>query len=90
MQEDFEFTRWAPELGAALMVIEHRYFGKSQPFGNDSYTNENMRFLTLDNVMTDAVAVVDWWRTNLTNGTGKDSPVVVFGGNGYAYILFVD
>ncbi|KAJ7924724.1 serine carboxypeptidase S28-domain-containing protein, partial [Mycena leptocephala] len=77
--EDFEFTRWAPELGAALMVIEHRYFGKSQPFGNDSYTNENMRFLTLDNFMSDAVAVVDWWRTNLTNGTGMDSPVVVFG-----------
>ncbi|KAJ6568688.1 serine carboxypeptidase S28-domain-containing protein [Mycena capillaripes] len=79
--QGFEFARWAPEVGAALMVIEHRYFGKSQPFGNDSYTNENMRFLTLDNVMSDTVAVVDWWRTNVTNGSGKDSPVVVFGGS---------
>ncbi|KAF7363200.1 Peptidase S28 [Mycena venus] len=79
--EQFEFARWAPEFGAALMVIEHRYFGKSQPFGNNSYTNENLRFLTLDNVMSDTVAVVDWWRTNVTNGNGKNSPVIVFGGS---------
>ncbi|KAF8198825.1 serine carboxypeptidase S28-domain-containing protein [Mycena galopus ATCC 62051] len=77
--ERFEFASWAPEFGAALMVIEHRYFGKSQPFENDSYTTENLRFLTLDNVMSDTLAVVEWWRTNVTNATGKNSPVIVFG-----------
>ncbi|KAJ7166404.1 serine carboxypeptidase S28-domain-containing protein [Mycena crocata] len=79
--EQFEFARWAPEFGAALMSIEHRYFGRSLPFGNNSYTTENFRFLTLDNVMSDSVAIVDWWRTNVTNGAGKDSPVIVFGGS---------
>ncbi|KAJ7435209.1 serine carboxypeptidase S28-domain-containing protein [Mycena galericulata] len=79
--EDFEFARWAPEFGAGLMAIEHRYFGGSGPYGNNSYTNENMRFLTLDNVMADTVAVVDWWRTNVTNGAGTNAPVVVFGGS---------
>ncbi|KAJ7849585.1 peptidase S28 [Mycena leptocephala] len=79
--EGFEFARWAPEFGAALISIEHRYFGKSQPFGNNSYTNDNMHFLTLDNVMSDAVAIVDWWRTNSTNAEGKNSPVIVFGGS---------
>ncbi|KAJ7668166.1 serine carboxypeptidase S28-domain-containing protein [Mycena rosella] len=81
MQEDFEFARWAPEFGAALMVIENRYFGESLPYGNNSYTTENVRFLALDNDMADAVATVDWWRTNVTNGEGKDSPAVVFGGS---------
>ncbi|KAJ7475971.1 serine carboxypeptidase S28-domain-containing protein [Mycena latifolia] len=77
----FEFARWAPEFGAGLISLEHRYFGKSQPFGNNSYTAENMRFLTLDNVISDTVAVVDWWRMNVTNGVGKNAPVVVFGGS---------
>ncbi|KAJ7348303.1 peptidase S28, partial [Mycena albidolilacea] len=79
----FYFARWAP----ALVVIEHHYFGKSQLFGNDSYTNENMRFLTLDNVMSDTVAVVDWWRTNVTKSNGKNSPVIVFGGGVYRHMV---
>jgi dipeptidyl-peptidase-2/lysosomal Pro-X carboxypeptidase len=89
MQEGFEFARWAPEFGAALISIEHRYFGKSQPFGNNSYTNDNMHFLTLDNVLSDAVAIVDWWRTNSTNAEGKNSPVIVFGGNNNAFVFFL-
>ncbi|KAK6977173.1 peptidase S28 [Favolaschia claudopus] len=79
--EFMEFSQWAPEFHAATMVIEHHYFGQSQPFGNNSYTNHNMRFLTLDNVMSDTVAVVNWWRNNLTDGAGKDAPVIVFGGS---------
>ncbi|KAK6993030.1 peptidase S28 [Favolaschia claudopus] len=79
--EFMQFSQWAPEFHAATMVIEHRYFGQSRPFGNDSYTNHNMRFLTLDNVMSDTVAVVNWWRNNLTDGAGKDAPVIVFGGS---------
>ncbi|KAK6977187.1 peptidase S28 [Favolaschia claudopus] len=79
--EFMEFSQWAPEFNAATMVIEHRYFGQSRPFGNNSYTNDNMRFLTLDNVMSDTVAVVNWWRNNLADGAGKDAPVIVFGGS---------
>ncbi|KAJ7693146.1 serine carboxypeptidase S28-domain-containing protein [Mycena rosella] len=79
-QELFEFGRRAPEFGAALMTIEHRYFGKSLPYGNSTYnTTENMRFLTLDNVISDTITVVDWWRANVTES--KNAPVIVFGGS---------
>lgn len=32
------------ELGAQLFVLEHRYYGESQPF--DNWETENLRYLT--------------------------------------------
>jgi hypothetical protein len=41
----------AQEIGAALIVIEHRYWGFSSPF--EELTTENMQFLTLKNAIAD-------------------------------------
>lgn len=41
----------ASEIGAAVFVLEHRYWGLSSPF--PELTTENMKYLTLDNALKD-------------------------------------
>ncbi|KAL1850398.1 hypothetical protein VTK73DRAFT_9690 [Phialemonium thermophilum] len=41
----------AQELGGAVVVLEHRYWGQSSPFAN--LTVANLRYLTLDNAIRD-------------------------------------
>jgi len=77
--EQLAISAWAAETGGLLLSLEHRYFGMSLPFGNDSFTNDNLKFLSLDNVLLDSVAFVDWIR-NTVQGT-NDSQVIVMGGS---------
>jgi pimeloyl-ACP methyl ester carboxylesterase len=72
---------WARELGGLTVSLEHRYFGPSKPFGNASTSNENFRFLTLDNVMADAVAFVQQVKRNIT-GADKSKVLVASGSYG--------
>jgi hypothetical protein len=41
----------ASEIGAAVIVMEHRYWGMSSPF--DNLTTENLKYLTLKNAIAD-------------------------------------
>jgi len=41
----------AQEIGAAIIVLEHRYWGFSSPF--EELTTENMQYLTLKNAIAD-------------------------------------
>jgi hypothetical protein len=41
----------AQELGAGILYIEHRYWGRSSPFAN--LTTENLQYLTLENSILD-------------------------------------
>lgn len=68
---------WAQEMGGALLSIEHRYFGDSKPFGNNSLTRENIGHLNLDNVMADAISIVEWFKKT-NNAT--DSKAIIVGG----------
>ena len=42
---------FAQELGGAVVLIEHRYWGNSSPF--DTLTTENLQYLTLENSIKD-------------------------------------
>jgi pimeloyl-ACP methyl ester carboxylesterase len=49
---------WAKALGAHLVYLEHRYYGKSQPFSDLS--TDHMQYLTLDNVLEDLAEFQKW------------------------------
>ncbi|KLO17492.1 peptidase S28 [Schizopora paradoxa] len=77
--EQYSIAAWAEESNGMMLTLEHRYFGLSLPFGNDSFTNENIGFLTLDNVLLDAVNFVEWIRSTVPGA--NDSKVIVMGGS---------
>lgn len=59
---------WAQALGAHLVYLEHRYYGKSQPFADLS--SDHMKYLTLDNELEDLVRFQKWISAN-QGWTGK-------------------
>ena len=72
----------AQEIGAAIIAIEHRYWGFSSPF--PELTTENMQYLTLKN----AIADLNYFALNaklpfdLTGATNADkAPWVLVGGS---------
>ncbi|KAF2100140.1 hypothetical protein NA57DRAFT_75640 [Rhizodiscina lignyota] len=75
---------WADELGGMAISLEQRYYGLSTPPGlnyteNTNWTNADMKYLTLENSLLDAVTFVEWIRCNYPGA--KDSKVIVFGGS---------
>ena len=72
---------WAKELHGAAVYVEHRYFGDSKPFGASNPTEqlEQFQYLTLDNVLENAVSLTKSLQATLTGG--RDSKVIVAGGS---------
>lgn len=77
-------TEWAKDLDALVMILEHRYFGPSCPYGLNyslkaTWDPKLMAPLTLDNVLMDGVNFLNWVK-NSAYPTAKDSQVIVTGG----------
>ncbi|KAI1415503.1 peptidase S28 [Hypoxylon sp. FL1857] len=72
---------YAKQLGGLAVSLEHRYFGQSLPFGQNSHTPSNMKFLTLDNVMADAVSFVEYIKES-HNGAPDSKAIVASGSYG--------
>ncbi|GJZ28230.1 lysosomal Pro-X carboxypeptidase-like protein [Tanacetum coccineum] len=72
----------APEFKALLVFIEHRYYGKSIPYGGDkkkAYKNsKTLGYLSSTQALADYATLIIDLKKNLT---AMDSPVVVFGGS---------
>jgi Serine carboxypeptidase S28 len=72
----------AQEIGAALIVLEHRYWGFSSPF--QELTTENMQYLTLKNAIADlnyfALTAKLPFDTNCASNADK-APWVLVGGS---------
>ncbi|KAK4224179.1 peptidase S28 [Podospora fimiseda] len=82
MSKDYLPGRFAQETGAAVILMEHRYWGNSSPF--QLLTVENLTHLTLDNSLKD----ITYMANNLllpfdrTNGSHPSkSPWIYMGGS---------
>ncbi|KAG6976098.1 hypothetical protein JG688_00001735 [Phytophthora aleatoria] len=65
----------ADEFGAILVFAEHRYFGKSVPFGKD--VTKHMKYLSTEQTLADYAVLI----TYLKNEWKLDIPVIGFGGS---------
>lgn len=66
---------WAQQLGARLVYLEHRYYGRSLPFSDLSASH--LKFLTLSNVLDDLATFEKW----ISKQNGWTGPWIVVGGS---------
>ncbi|KAK6742466.1 hypothetical protein RB195_010000 [Necator americanus] len=75
----------APKFNAAIVFAEHRFYGESLPFGNQSYSSiDNMGYLTSEQALADFAALLFTLKTpnNTLNVSYPESaPVISFGGS---------
>jgi len=50
----------AKAVGAAVIAVEHRFYGVSIP--NDNFESDNLVLLTVEQALADAAAFTTWWR----------------------------
>uniref|UniRef100_A0A4W6C4T5 Lysosomal Pro-X carboxypeptidase n=1 Tax=Lates calcarifer TaxID=8187 RepID=A0A4W6C4T5_LATCA len=70
----------AEEFGAMLVFAEHRYYGESLPFGQDSYSDsKHLNYLTSEQALADFAVLIQ----NLKNTIPRavHSPVIAIGGS---------
>jgi hypothetical protein len=61
-----------------IATLEHRFFGLSLPFGNESYLPENMKSaLTLDNIIADSVSFFNWIKETVPGA--EESKTIIVG-----------
>ncbi|CAN8028153.1 unnamed protein product, partial [Ixodes persulcatus] len=76
---------WAPEFKALLVFAEHRYYGKSKPYGKESFKGPSRHgYLTVEQALADYAYLLTHLKAHVP-GAG-DSKVVSFGGS-YAGML---
>lgn len=69
----------APKFNALLVFIEHRFYGDSMPFGNNSYKSaKTLGYLNSQQALADYAVLIRSLKQNLSSDS---SPVVVFGGS---------
>lgn len=70
----------AKKFGAAIVSLEHRYYGKSSPF--KSLATENLKFLSSKQALFDLAAFRQYYQDSLNSKTNKadvENPWFVFG-----------
>ncbi|GIY82905.1 lysosomal Pro-X carboxypeptidase [Caerostris darwini] len=70
----------APQYNAAVIFAEHRYYGKSLPYGNLSFTNNTYRgYLSSEQALADFATLIYHLQNKLPGG--QKAPVIAFGGS---------
>nr|XP_043605948.1 probable serine protease EDA2 [Erigeron canadensis] len=77
---DDYITVLAKKFGAAIVTLEHRYYGKSSPY--KSFTTENLKFLSSKQALFDLAAFRQFYQESLNlklNRENLENPWFVFG-----------
>ncbi|KAI1264332.1 peptidase S28 [Xylariaceae sp. FL1019] len=72
----------AQQVGGAVVILEHRYWGESSPF--EELTNDNLEYLTLENSIKDNTYFANNWVAPFDptgKSSAKDAPWVFTGGS---------
>nr|CAD7398983.1 unnamed protein product [Timema cristinae] len=70
----------AADFGALIVFAEHRYYGESLPFGNNSFTSPKYSgYLTSSQALSDYVDLITHLKSQLKGA--QTSPVIAFGGS---------
>lgn len=70
----------APKLKASLVFAEHRYYGKTLPFGNGSYESpKHLGYLSSEQALADFADLLA--EINPSNRSTRGRPVIAFGGS---------
>ncbi|OWK61121.1 Lysosomal Pro-X carboxypeptidase [Lonchura striata] len=70
----------AEELNAMLVFAEHRYYGESLPFGNESFSDsKHLNYLTSEQALADFAVLVEYLKTTIAGA--QHSPVIAIGGS---------
>ena len=54
----FMTTTLAEKFGAKVLFGEHRYYGESMPFGDQTFDRDNLAYLTVEQAMMDYVEFI--------------------------------
>uniref|UniRef100_U5ET05 Lysosomal Pro-X carboxypeptidase n=1 Tax=Corethrella appendiculata TaxID=1370023 RepID=U5ET05_9DIPT len=72
----------APQLNAIVVFAEHRFYGKTQPFGNHSYDSpQHLGYLTSEQALADFAFLLNSLNPVPKNSREKPRPVIAFGGS---------
>ncbi|TKR76766.1 hypothetical protein L596_017859 [Steinernema carpocapsae] len=81
MKATSQILEWAKEFNAAVVYAEHRFYGETMPFGNESYTSaENLGYMTSSQALADYAKFIGYLKQSRIP-KAQDSTVVVFGGS---------
>nr|XP_025961859.1 lysosomal Pro-X carboxypeptidase isoform X2 [Dromaius novaehollandiae] len=70
----------AEELSAMLVFAEHRYYGESLPFGNESFSDsKHLNYLTSEQALADFAVLIEYLKENVVGA--RFSPVIAVGGS---------
>lgn len=79
-----EYRQWILTLAqktlGLVIVLEHRFYGESLPFGKESFKIENMKLLTSEQSLSDIAYFIKQMNTNKMYGISKN-PWVTVGGS---------
>ena len=64
-----------------LVFGEHRYYGESMPFGNESLTPENAVYLSTEQALADYAYLLTELKNNILGTQAVECPIISFGGS---------
>lgn len=71
----------APEFGALVVFAEHRFYGQSMPVGDKSFDKENLKLLSVQQVLWDYVDLIADLKTSGAYKGLENSATIAFGGS---------